>query len=327
MQLRYFGTAGFRSILLSGAWPKYLSRFPSFNQKNIQVDKSTIYGMIAGFVLIVTAILMEGRLLVFISLSSIVIVAGGIFCSSIITYSFKDVQAAVSLLLDTLKQNKADLRTDIEIMNMFARKARRDGLLSMENDINEIDEPFLSSGMQFLLDGIEKETMLKILADQIKSAERQLDKGTNILAKMGDYAPAYGMIGTIIGLVLMLQNIDDPKSLGMGLSVALLTTFYGTILANLVFIPLSGKLNDLGEQQLIRKQMFEQAIISLIDEENPRIMENKMLNFVSPAERAEYRAYYEKNTFTANREEKIYANWRNYQFESWQNLNLALKAG
>jgi chemotaxis protein MotA len=283
--------------------------------------------MITGFVLIIGAILMQGDLFVFVSVSSAVIVVGGIFASSIITFSFAEVQNTISLLLDTLRQTKTDLRTDIEIMNMFARKVRREGLLSMESDIAKIDEPYLNAGLQFLLDGIEKETMLKILADQLKSAERRLDKSVNILAKMGDYAPAYGMIGTIIGLILMLQNINDPESLGMGLSVALLTTFYGTILANLVFLPLSGKLNNLGEQQLIRKQMFESAIISLIDEENPRIMENKMLNFVSPAERSEYRAYYENNTFNTNREEKIYANWQNLQFESWQNLNLTLKAG
>jgi chemotaxis protein MotA len=291
------------------------------------VDRSTVFGLIAGFVLIIGAILMEGNLFIFVSVSSVTVVGGGIFASSVINFSFKEVQNTMSLLMDTLKQTQVDLRTDIEIMNMFARKARREGMLALEGDIADVDEPFLQTGMQFVLDGIEKETMLKILADQLKSAERRLEKSVNVLAKMGEYAPAYGMIGTVIGLILMLQNIKDPESLGVGLSVALLTTFYGTILANLVFLPLSGKLNNLGEQQLVRKQMFESAIISLIDEENPRIMQNKMLNFVPPAERAEYRAYYEKKTFNTEREEKIYANWKQFQLESWQNLNLALENG
>jgi len=256
-----------------------------------------------------------------------IIVVGGVFSSSVVTYSFSDVQYTISLLFDTLKQTQTDLRTDIEIMNMFARKARRDGLLSLEEDIEKIEEPFLRAGLQFVVDGIEKETMLKILDDQLKTAERRLDKSVNILAKMGEYAPAFGMIGTVIGLILMLQNIQNPDALGAGLSVALLTTLYGTILANMVFLPLSGKLNHLGEQQLVRKQMFQSAIISLIDEENPRIMENKMLNFVSPAKRTEYMAYYESNSFNKEREEKIYNHWKELQYESWQNLNLALETG
>lgn len=283
--------------------------------------------MIGGFVLIIGAIALKGDLFVFISLSSAVIVFGGVFCSTIITYNFKEVENAVSLLRDTLKQNRADLRTDIEIINMFTRKARRDGMLSLEDDIENIDEPFLNTGMQFLLDGLKKENLLEILKDQLISAEREFDKSVNIIAKMGEYAPAYGMIGTVIGLVLMLQNINDPQSLGMGLSVALLTTLYGTVLANLVFLPLSGKLNDMSQQQMIRKQMFKDAIISIMDDENPRIIESRMLNFVPPAERSEYRAYYEDNSFNTEREEKIYANWKQFQFESWPNLNLAIKAG
>src|SRR5699024_9543668 len=207
---------------------------------------------------------------------------------------------------------------------MFARKSRRDGLLAVEKDITSIEEPFLRSGLQFALDGVEKDTLLKILSDQLKSAERRLGKSVEILGAMAEYAPAYGMIGTVIGLVVMLQNIQDPKALGACLAVALLTTLYGSILANMVFLPLCSKLDHLGERKIIRKQMFQSAIISIVDEENPRIMENKMLNYVSPADRAEYLAYYEVETFDKTREEKLYANWKNFQFESWQNLNLAL---
>jgi chemotaxis protein MotA len=272
-------------FILFRANSKYVN--PNLNIYFSQLDKSTLFGLFFGFALIIWAILIQGDLFVFISISSAIIVVGGIFASTIISFSFKEVRDTASLLLDTLKQTQSDLRTDIEIINMFARKVRRDGLLSMESDIQNIDEPFLKTGFQYLIDGIKDDAILKILSDQLISAERQLDKSVNVLAKMGDYAPAFGMIGTIIGLVLMLQNIDNPHQLGAGLSVALLTTFYGTIFANLVFLPLSEKLNNLGEKQLIRKQMFKSAIIAIMDEENPRIMVNKMLNFIPPSERAE----------------------------------------
>lgn len=291
------------------------------------MEKSTLFGLIGGFALVIGAIVSQGDFLLFLSLSSLVIVLGGAMSSTIVTYSFRAVQTTFTQLMEALKQKDADLRTDIELMNMFARKARREGLLALERDIANIDEPFLRTGLQYILDGVEKKPLLNILSDQLKSTERQLDESVKILASMGEYSPAFGMIGTVIGLILMLQNIQDPESLGAGLAVALLTTLYGTIFANMIFLPLSGKLNHLGEQSIIRKEMFNSAIISLIDEENPRIMENKMLNFVSPGKRAEYLAYYENETFNTQREEQLYANWEEFQFKSWQNLTIHLGTG
>lgn len=291
------------------------------------MDKSTLFGMIGGFSLVVLAILTQGEITLFLSLSSVIIVGGGVFSSAVVNFSFEDVQRTFSLLFSTLSQSTTDLRTDIELMNMFGRRARREGLLSLEEDIHNIDEPFLRSGLQYVLDGINKDTLVKILDDQLASADRRLTKSVKILSSMADYSPAFGMIGTVIGLILMLQNIQDPESLGAGLAVALLTTLYGTIFANMIFLPISGKLNHLGEKQLIRKEMFKSAILSLLDEENPRIMENKMLNFVTPEERAEYLAYYEQQSFDKKREEQLYENWKEYQFIPWQNLKTVLETG
>ena len=283
--------------------------------------------MLGGFTLVLLAILTQGDIMLFMSFSSILIVGGGVFCSAIINFSIKEVQDTFSILANTLTQTETDLRTDIELMNMFVRKIRRDGILSLEQDIENIDEPFLKTGMQYALDGMNKKTMLKILNDQLKSAERSLNKSVNVLSAMAEYSPAFGMIGTVIGLILMLQNIDDPESLGKGLAIALLTTLYGTILANMIFNPIAGKLNHLGEKQLLRKEMFQSAIISLLDEDNPRIMEDKMLNFVTPIERSQYLAYYEEQSFDKHREEKLYENWKEYQYLSWQNLTGVLEAG
>jgi len=286
-----------------------------------------MFGMLGGFALVFLAIVSQGDIMLFMSLSSLIIVGGGVFTSAVVNFSFEDVQRTFSLLMSTLTQSTTDLRTDIELMNMFVRKARREGVLSLEADIQNIDEPFLRAGLQYVLDGVNKDTLLKILDDQLSSAERSLKKSVGILSAMADYSPAFGMIGTVIGLILMLQNIQDPESLGAGLAVALLTTLYGTIFANMIFTPISGKLNHLGEKQIIRKEMFRSAIISLLEEENPRIMENKMLNFVTPEERAEYLAYYENQSFNKQREEKLYANWKEYQFISWQDLTGTLEAG
>lgn len=291
------------------------------------MDKSTLIGFFGGFALIIAAIVFQGDLTLFLSVSSFIIVIGGVLAASIINFSMKDVKDTFTLLVNTLSAKQHDLRTDIELMNMFARKARRDGLLRLEGDIHQVDTNFLQNGLQLAVDGTEKDTLTTILQDQLESSRRNLNKSVDVLMSMAGYSPAFGMIGTIIGLVLMLQNIKDPESLGAGLSVALLTTLYGTTFANMVFKPLAGKLDHLGDRQIVRRQMFMSAIISIVDEENPRLMENKMLNYVSPEDRSEYREYFQEQTFNKEREEKLYEIWTNYQNNPWQDLLTVLETG
>lgn len=273
------------------------------------------------------AIVTQGDFSIFISFSALLIVGGGVVSSSFVNYSIDEVKNTVSLTMEYLKSRQSDLRTDIELMNMFARKARRDGLLRLEEDVMHVNNNFLKNGLQLAIDGTEKNTLITILDDQLESARRNLSKSVSILISMANYSPAFGMIGTVIGLILMLQNIQDPEALGAGLAVALLTTLYGTVFANMIFTPLAGKVEYLGEKQLIRNEMFKSAIISIVDEENPRLMENKMLNYVSPSQRAEYRAYFDEHSFNKKREEKLYEHWINVQDNSWQDLQTVLETG
>lgn len=291
------------------------------------MDKSTVIGLIGAFTLIIGAILLQGEIGLFVSMSGILIVGGGIICSSFVNYSIEDVRSTFSLLIEILSSDRNDLRTDIELMNMFARRARREGLLRLEDDVKKVENTFLQNGLQLAVDGTEKDTLITIMQDQLESSRRNLIKSVDVLASMAEYSPAFGMIGTVIGLILMLQNIQNPDALGAGLAVALLTTLYGTIFANVIFNPLAGKLEHLGDKQIIRNRMFMSAIISIVDEENPRLMENKMLNYVSPEERSEYREYYQEQSFNKAREEKLYENWTQYQYKSWQDLLTALETG
>ena len=144
---------------------------------------------------------------------------------------------------------------------------------------------------------------------------------------MAEYAPAFGMIGTVIGMILMLQNISDPESLGAGLSVALLTTLYGTIVANMLLGPLAGKLGYLSELDINRKQMFRTGILSIVEGENPRIMEKKMLIHVDPKSRAEYIKYHEGIRISKERDEKFYKLWKEQQNKEWDDLKAILEAG
>jgi len=261
------------------------------------------------------------------SLSSIFIVGGGVIASTMVNYSFTDIKESFPTIVSMIKAKDIDLRTDIELMNLFAKRSRRDGLLQLENDISEIDDGFLRGGLQLAVDGVKKENLEEILSDQIQAAKGRIEMTVNLLYSMAGYAPAFGMVGTVIGMVLMLQNISDAESLGKGLSVALLTTLYGAVLANLVFTPLAGKLDYLSELDINRKLMFRSAILSMVEQENPRIMEKKMLNYVDPRSRAEYLKYYDTVRSTKEREEKLYRLWKNQQNSTWDDLRKILEVG
>lgn len=293
------------------------------------LDRSSIIGLIFGFSLIIFAIVMEGSIGVFISASSLLIVGGGVVASTMVNYSFENVKGSFITISNMMSVKSADLRTDLELMRMFARRVRLNGLLSIDDDIKHVKDSFLQTGLQLAVDGFTEESLDNILESEIQSKKRQLEISIKVLDSMSEYAPAYGMIGTVIGLIMMLQNISDPESIGVGMAIALITTLYGSILANMIFAPLAGKLDYLGKLDLNRKEMFRVGILSMTIGENPRIMEKKMLIHMEPKHRTEYLKYHEELPIRNNRDQKIYNQWIEYQNKKWETLNenLAKEAG
>jgi len=291
------------------------------------LDRSTILGFIFGFTLIISAIVLQGELGLFISLSSFMIVAGGIVAATMVNYSFDNIRDSFAAVSRLAGAKSVDLRTDMELMSMFSRRVRSEGLLVLDEDIKHIENDFMENSLRLAVDGFKKESLDSIMRDEIKGAERQSEISVNVMYSMADYAPAFGMIGTVIGMVLMLQNIEDPESLGAGLSVALITTLYGTIFANMIFGPLAGKMEYLSELDVNRKNMIRIGILSMVDGENPRIMEKKMLIFLDPASRVEYTRYHEGLRISKERDEKFYKLWIEQQNKEWQDLKRVLETG
>ncbi len=291
------------------------------------LDRSTILGFLLGTALIIFAIVSQGSLVTFVSLASFFIVTGGVVAATMINYSLENIKDSFQKITSMMGSQEVDLRTDMELLSLFSRRVRSEGLLVLDSDIKHIDNSFLKNAMQLAVDGFKKESLDSILQDEIKSSERQTEVSINVMMSMSNYAPAFGMIGTVIGMVLMLQNIEDPQQLGAGLSVALLTTLYGTVLANMVLVPLAGKLEYLSELDNNRKEMFRTGILSMIDGENPRIMEKKMLIHVDPHERAEYVKYHENMRISKERDEKFYKLWIEQQNNGWEDLKEILETG
>ncbi len=154
-------------------------------------------------------------------------------------------------------------------------------MLALESEIENVDDPFIKKGILLAIDGIEPEVIQDIMNAEIAAMEERHDKGRTILVKAGDYAPAWGMIGTLIGLVLMLNNLQNPETIGPSMAVALLTTFYGTLLANLIFIPMSGKLENKTDEEVFLKQIIIEGIIGVQSGQNPNILKEKLSAFLS----------------------------------------------
>lgn len=284
------------------------------------MDRSTIIGLTAGFGLIFLAVVTQGNILAFISIASLVIVLGGVLSATIVAHSIEDLIDSIKIVFSSLKEIEKEPGDTIEMMVMFSRRARRNGLLVLDDDVIYVEDDYLRNGLELAIDGISEENLVQILDDEIKGLQRRQDVSVNVLESMAQYSPAFGMIGTIIGLVLMLQNLTDPETLGTGLSIALITTLYGTMFANLIFGPLANKMLKISEQELAEKEMLRAGITALANGENPRIMEKKMLSYVTPEQRAEYIRLNGERSYNQKQEEKLYNHWINNQKDKWENV-------
>lgn len=246
-------------------------------------DLLTPIGITLGFIMIMLAILSNAGsdgITSFLDIASIFIVLGGLVGSLLINFKFEQLKLMGKVLKEAFHKTDQRLPDLIALFVQLSERARREGILSLENDIDEIDDNFIKKGIMLAVDGIEPEVINDIMNAEITAMEERHYKGRVIIEKCGEYAPAWGMIGTLIGLVLMLTNLDDPESLGPNMAVALLTTLYGTVLANLVFLPMASKLENKTEEEVFLKQIIIEGIIGVQSGQNPRILEEKLSAFL-----------------------------------------------
>lgn len=249
------------------------------------MDLATILGVILGISLIIAAIVTEGSLLTFWSLTSVLVVIGGIIASTLINYPLGHVISVMKVVKIAFKGNTDDSLDTIKTIVKLAEKARREGLLALENEVEESNNEFLKKGIQLIVDGSEPELVRSILQTELLMMEERHKNGAGIFEAMGASAPAFGMLGTLIGLILMLKKINDPSALGPGMALALITTFYGSLLANLIFLPIAGKLKLRSSEEILNKEIVIEGVLSIQAGENPRIVAEKMKTFLNPLEK------------------------------------------
>ncbi len=246
------------------------------------MDLTTVIGLIVGGSVILLGITQAGSLMSFFSLSSIMIVVGGTGSAVIINYPINELVGVIPVVKKTLFSKAQQVTETIATLVSFAERARREGILALERHMEEIEDEFLAKGIQLAVDGTEPELMRNILTTELDYLEKRHASGASIFATAGALAPAFGMIGTLIGLVLMLQTMSDPSTIGPQMAIALITTFYGALAANLIFLPLTGKLKRRSEEEVLVKEMMIEGILSIQSGDNPRIVEQKLTSFISP---------------------------------------------
>ncbi|MEJ2725783.1 MAG: MotA/TolQ/ExbB proton channel family protein [Deltaproteobacteria bacterium] len=250
------------------------------------MDITTLLGIFTAFALVLSAITMGGSISIFVNVPSMMIVVGGTLGATMINYPLPDMLKVTKVVKNAFFHRKA---TSSQIIAEFVRLAgiaRREGILALEASINEMKDQFLKKGMQLSVDGLEPGSIKDILETEIVAIQDRHKLGAEIFTSLGTFAPALGMIGTLIGLVQMLRTMDDPSTIGPAMAVALLTTFYGALMANVLFLPIAGKLRNRSSEEVMMKELMTEGVISIAKGENPRVIEQKLNAYLPPQLRA-----------------------------------------
>jgi len=248
------------------------------------MDLGTIIGSLLGVGLVSFAIVSGAKQnwTSFVDPNSAMIVVGGaiaavMMCSPLA--NFLKTAAYMKKAIFHKEESVKDLITDLV---GYAEIARRDGILSLENATRDAKDPFIRQGIQMAVDGTDPELIEQIMEGELDSIAERHEAGKSVFDSYGRYAPAFGMIGTLVGLVIMLLDMSDPSAIGAGMAVALLTTLYGSMFANMFALPIADKLGMRSSQELTRKSIVLKGVMSIQSGDNPRIVEQKLMTFLPP---------------------------------------------
>ena len=258
------------------------------------MDISSAIGLLLGFGFIIGGIVTSGEITSFWDLPSVIIVLGGTIASTLASFPMKNFLNTGKIIKKAFfyKETSPD-EVIVEIIQL-ANIARKEGLLSLEEYAEKLDDEFLEKGIMLIVDGTDPDLVRNIMETELIFLEERHSEGQSIFETMGTYAPAFGMIGTLIGLINMLKVLDDPNAIGPSMSVALVTTFYGSMLANVVFLPLAQKLKIRSKSEILVKELMVEGLLSIQAGENPRIIEEKLKTFIPPNMRKNYREQSER---------------------------------
>ncbi len=250
-------------------------------------DFSTLAGIAAALLLVAIAISLGGSLKSYIDLPALLIVLGGTFALTTASFSFGEMMRAQQMVWKTIFYT-AENPVEIGAMLIaLAEEARKEGVLTLQNHLQDTN-PYFKKGLTMVIDGVEPEVVEKTLRQELHAMVERHSKGVSILRRSAELSPAMGLIGTLIGLVQMLGNLDSPSSIGPAMAIALLTALYGAMLSYMVFTPLASKLERNSQAEVLVNTLYLKGVVSIAKNENPRRLEMALNTILPPAERLKY---------------------------------------
>ncbi len=249
------------------------------------MDFATILGIVSGTILILASMASGGSLSSFLNLPGIMIVAGGTLAATLINESLTRVLGAMRVGMQAFFERKMSPEQTIETVVGLAAKARKEGLVSLDN--HDIPDTFLARGVRLGVDGLDPEAVRSILSSELQTLKERHRRGQTIFRFMGSTAPAMGMVGTLVGLVQMLKTLDDPSAIGPAMAIALLTTLYGAIIAFVICNPIASKLEHRTEEEVAQMTLAMAGVESILKGENSLVIQSKLDAYLAPAQRAQ----------------------------------------
>ncbi len=252
------------------------------------MDIASLVGLLLAVGLIVGSMLMgSAPMTAFVDIPSLMVVVGGAIAAAMICFPLRSMLGVPKVMLKVLLNKNEDVALLIKQIVSLAETARRDGLLALESQIPEIQNVLVRTGIQMAVDGSTPETVEEVLRTEVTAVSTRHREGKSVMDQLGRFAPAYGMIGTLMGLIMMLSDMSDPSSIGAGMAVALITTLYGAIVANVVFSPFAEKLGLLSKKELIGMEIAIRGVMAIQSGESPRAIDQKLQTFLPPKQRTQ----------------------------------------
>lgn len=256
------------------------------------IDWGVVGGLIFGLACVVIGVVLEGgKPISYVPLpvgmggagpSAFIIVVGGTIGATLVAVGLKLFKTLPATFKRAVKYNPIDRVKTIITLVGFAERARREGLLVLEDDLREVEDEFLRKGVQLVVDGTDPELVKEILQTEVDTLADENEKKADVWSKMGGFAPTIGVIGTVMALVVVLGNLEDAASLGPAISLAFIATLYGVGFANLMFLPIGNKLNLISNDEVAARELMIEGILAIQSGDNPRIVEEKLVAFLDP---------------------------------------------
>jgi chemotaxis protein MotA len=267
------------------------------------MDIATILGIAIGVISIGWTILSGNDPIAYYDLTSIAVVLGGGIASVLISYRMSEVINVLKVVAHAFTSKRTSNEDIIRLLVRLSQKARREGLLALESEQEEIDDPFIKQSLQLIVDGVEPEMIRDCMGLELTTLQSRHERGQGLFKTAAALFPAWGMIGTLMGLINLLKGLTDAANIGPAMALALVTTFYGAILAYFICQPIANKLKVKSQEEILQKEMIIEGILSIQAGENPRLMEYKLKTFLSPKQKKHYDAQSSLGSTEAGRSE------------------------